>query len=165
VGGYTPADEVVILPGQAFVVRHREGATATTFVPFDEVTPALSAHPVAVFGSGARETMIAPTRPVPATLDQLGLAAPVFTESAGTAPADREDELLVFDGTSAAINRSPAAVYFRSGGQWLRDTTGFPPSGGVLVEPSQGLLIRKAQGANATVLWWNNLPAYDLSAP
>ena len=165
VGDYAAADEVAILPGQAFVVRHREGAAATTFVPFDEVPPSTVSLPVAVSGNSAQESSMAPPRPVTSTLDQLGLADPVFTESASSALVDRKDELLVFDGVGAGINRGPSAVYFRSGGQWLRDTAGFPVSGTTLLEPSEGLLIRKAPGTAPAVLWWNQLPVYDLTAP
>lgn len=165
VGDYSDADDVVILPNQPFVVRHREGAAATTFVPFDEVSPGMIALPLGTANGNIKEARLAPPRPVPVSLDQLGLTGAVFTESTGTAPADRKDELFLFDGTAPGINRTPSAVYFRSGGQWLRDTAGFPASGGTLIEPAEGLLIRKAAGTSTSVLWWENLPIYNLTAP
>lgn len=165
VGDYSDAGDVIIPPNQPFVVRHREGAAATTFVPLDEVSSEGVALPLVTVNGSVKEVRLAPPRPVPASLDQLGLSGSVFTESTGTGPADRKDELVVFDGTAPGINRSPSAVYFRSGGQWLLDTTGFPSSGGTMIEPSDGLLIRKAAGTSATTSWWINLPVYDLTAP
>lgn len=165
VGSYLSADDEVILPGQAFAVRHRTGAAATTFVPFDEVSGTVVSLALPVASGTARETMVAPPRPAPLTLDQLDLTGGDFEESASTAIGDRKDQLLVFDLTTPEINRTPSATYFRSGGQWLRDSTGFPASGNTPIEPSAGLLIRKATGATASVARWENAPAYNLTTP
>lgn len=165
VGSYLSADDEIILPGQAFAVRHRSGATATTFVPFDEVSGTVVSLALPVASGTARETIVAPPRPAPLTLDQLDLTGLNFEESASTAIGDRKDQLLIFDLTSPEINRTPSATYFRSGGQWLLDSTGFPASGNTPIEPSAGLLIRKATGAAASVDRWENAPAYDLTTP
>lgn len=164
-GAYAAADQVVILPGQAFVVRHRDTATATTFVPLDEVSDGVISLPLPVANGSPRDTMVAPPRPTPITLDQLDFAGIAFEQSASTGAGDRKDQLLVFDSSAPSINREPSAIYFRSGGQWLRDTTGFPVSGSVAVEPSSGLLVRKASGATASVPRWSNAPTYDLTTP
>lgn len=164
-GAYDAADQVVILPGQAFVVRHRDTATATTFVPLDEVSNGAVSLPLPVANGSPRDTMVAPPRPTPVTLDQLDFAGMAFEQSTSTAAGDRKDQLLVFDSSAPSINREPSAIYFRSGSQWLRDTTGFPVSGSVAVEPSSGLLVRKASGATASVPRWSNAPTYDLTTP
>jgi uncharacterized protein (TIGR02597 family) len=164
-GAYTAADQVVILPGQAFVVRHRAAATATTFVPLDDVSDAVVSLPLPVANGSPRDTMVAPPRPTPVILDQLDFAGMAFEQSASTAAGDRKDQLLVFDSSAPSINREPSAIYFRSAGQWLRDTTGFPVSGSVALEPSSGLLIRKASRATASLPRWSNAPTYDLTTP
>ena len=164
-GAYPAADNIVILPGQAFAVRHRATAAATIFAPLDEVSGEALSLTLPVADGSQQDTMVAPPRPTPITLDQLDLAGTAFEESASTAAVDRKDQLLVFDASIPSINREPSAAYFRSGGQWLRDTTGFPASGSVAIEPSSGLLIRKAAGTTASVPRWRNAPVYDLTIP
>jgi hypothetical protein len=58
----------------------------------------------------------------------------------------------------------PAAIYYRSGGQWLRDGTN-AVSDSVTIEPSAGLLLRKAAGGADSVVLWKNAPTYDVTAP
>jgi uncharacterized protein (TIGR02597 family) len=164
-GSYLSANDQVILPGQAFAVRHRTGAAATTFVPFDEVSGNIISLALPVAAGKADDAMVAPPRPTPVTLDQLDLTGLIFVESSSTAIGDRKDQLILFDATVAEMNRRPSAIYFRNGGQWKQDTTGFPSSGTTQIEPSAGLLIRKAAGTTASIPRWSNAPAYDLTTP
>lgn len=164
-GPFTEAGDEVIAPGQAFIVRHPSGVAATAFVAAQQVYGEAVAVSLPVSTTTARDTMLALPRPVPATLEDLDLSPAVFTESPSTAANDRRDQLLVFDNASVGRNKEPAAVYFRTGGQWVRDAAGFPPSGSVSIEPSAGLLLRKAAGSSEIVLHWINEPAYDVSAP
>lgn len=108
---------------------------------------------------------MAPPRPVAITLGQIDLDNGLFEESASSDPADRADELLVYDNTELALNKQPSAIYFRSGGQWLEDAPGYPVADAVVLEPSAGLLIRKAAGGTDLELYWSNAPTYDIDAP
>ncbi len=166
VGSFTEAGDTVIEPGQAFIIRHPAGVALTTFVPNQQVY----GGPVSVMigGSGSdkgRDTMIGLPRPVSITLDDLDFAPGQFVESASTAPGDRKDQLLVFDNTEALRNKQPDAVYFRSGGQWLRAESGFPAAGNRIIEPSAGLLVRRAGVSGAAPILWVNFPTYDVTAP
>lgn len=165
VGTFASADKVVLAPGEAFVVRHPPGVAATDFFASEQVYGGVVSLPIRVSASGPVDTWVALPRPVTITLDELDFGAGQFEESPGTAPEDRRDQLLLFDNAEASRNKAPAAVYFRSGGQWLRDAAGFPPAGAVEIEPSAGLLVRKAQGGADAILHWANAPTYDVTAP
>lgn len=164
VGGFADAGSTSIAPGQAFVIRHPAGVAATAFLPSQQVYGGKVALAIPVANGVARDTMLGLPRPVPLTLDQLDFAPGQFVESASTAPGDREDQLLVFDNAATGLNKLPSATYYRSGGQWLRAGTDVA-SGSVQIEPSAGLLLRKAAGGADAVAYWVNAPTYDVTAP
>ena len=163
-GTFLAAGSTVIAPGQAFLIRHPAGVAATTFVPNQQVYGGKVTLRVPVANGKARDTMLSPPRPVLLTLSQLDFAPGDFVESASNAVADRKDQLLVYDNSQPEQNRLPAAIYFRSGGQWRRDGTN-AVSDSVTIEPSAGLLLRKAAGGADTVVLWKNAPIYDVAAP
>jgi len=163
--GYPAADTVEIAPGQSFIVRHPAGVAATTFVATDQVYGGIVRVPVRVSNGARQDTVVAPPRPVIQTLAELDFG-PVFEESPDLTPANRRDELHVYDNSVAAQNKGPAAIYFRHAGAWVRDLeTTFPNSNAEPVEPASSLLIRKAAAANNTPLVWSNAPTYDVTAP
>ncbi len=165
VGGLAPAGKTVIAPGEPFLVRHPVGAAATDFVASRQVHAGPVSLAVGVSDGKVRDTMLAPPRPVRIRLDQLDFGAGQFEESPGTGPAERKDQILVFDNALAERNKAPSAVYFRSGGQWVEDAPGFPPAGTVEIEPAAGLLVRKAAGSAELRLRWKNAPTYDATLP
>jgi uncharacterized protein (TIGR02597 family) len=120
--------------------------------------------PVRVSQGKEQDTMLAVPRPAPVALADLDLGS-AFEESATNAPEDRKDELLVFDNTATGLNKTPVATYFRSGGQWREDAALFPSAETVEIEPSAGLLLRKAKGLADAILPWPNAAPYDLTAP
>ena len=165
VGGYANAGATVLEPGQAFIIRHPAGVAATSFVPNQQVYGGLVTTAVRVSNGNPRDTMIALPRPVTMVLDDLDFGSGQFVESSGTDPGDRKDQLLVFNNATTMRNKQPDAVFFRVGGQWVRDTSGYPPAGQVSIEPSAGLLVRKATGSANETVFWVNSPTYDVSAP
>jgi uncharacterized protein (TIGR02597 family) len=112
-----------------------------------------------------QDTTLAPPRPVKILLEDLEFAPGTFEESASNDPIARRDELIVFDNLAVGINKTPSGKYFRTGGQWIQDTTGYPVANQVGIEPSAGLVIRKAPGAVDETVSWPNTAPYDLSAP
>ncbi len=166
VGSYAPADNVALSPGQAFLVRHPEVADATEFIPHQQVYGGPVTLPVRTDAGKAVDTMLALPRPVPITLADIGAGGPV-EESATTASNDRKDQLLVYDNSAAGLNKQPTTTYFRVGGEWRKDDEGdgFPVSDAVSIEPSAGLLLRKAAGGTGGVLHWTHAPTYDVTAP
>jgi uncharacterized protein (TIGR02597 family) len=163
-GTYTSAADVVIAPGQPFIVRHPAGVFPTQFVAMNQVFGGVVALPLRVTNGKAQDNTIALPRPVPTALGDLDPGVS-FEESASTDPGDRKDELLVFNNASAAVNKAPSATYFRTGGNWVEDTAGFPVSNAVEIELSAGIILRKAPGTENLTLVWTNAPLYDVNAP
>jgi uncharacterized protein (TIGR02597 family) len=164
VGSFAAAGSTVIAPGQPFLIRHPAGVAATTFVPNQQVYGGKVTLAIPVANGKARDTMVSLPRPVALTLAQLDFAPGDFIESPSTDPGDREDQLLVYDNSQIERNKLPAATYYRSGGQWLRSGTN-AVSDSVTIEPSAGLLLRKAAGGADLVVLWKNAPTYDVTAP
>lgn len=165
VGGYTPAGEVVVAPGQSFLIRHPAGRADTVFVTTQQVYTGPVSLPVRVTAGKRQDTPVAPPRPVAVQLASLDFENTTFEESPALDVGSRRDELLVFDNTAAGLNKKPSATYFRSGGKWIEDTDGYPDADADRIEPSVGLLIRKAGGGGDLVLRWIHRPAPDLTQP
>lgn len=165
IGSGAAAGATPLTPGQAFIVRHREGADDTVFLAQQQVFGDPVALAVRTSGGLAQDSVVAPPRPVPVRLDALDLAAGSFEESATTDPGDRKDQLLVFDNTNPGHNKAPSATYFRSAGHWHADASGFPLADDVEVDLSSGFTIRKASAGGDSVVIWTNAPTYDVTAP
>lgn len=165
VGSYTAAGEVAVLPGQAFLIRHPAGSADTSFVAMQQVYVGPVSLPVRVAAGARQDSIVAPPLPVPVALSSLALDAAIFEESANLDEESRRDELIVYDNAAVGINKKPSAIYFRSGGKWIEDAAGFPDADAVRIEPSSGLLIRKAGGGGDLVLRWSQPPGQDLAQP
>lgn len=160
-GDYPPAGGVIIPPGKPIVIRHRTGEPATRFTTFQWVNTGRTISQLKTRVSGGQDIAIGLDRPVRVKLSDLGLEENgAFVESVGTDPADRKDELHLFDNSVAAINKAPSAVYFRVAGHWHRDVTGFPLADDDEVESGSGLMIRKAATAAGSTAVWLNTPRY-----
>lgn len=167
-GGFAAAGDFALKPGQAFLVRHPAGVAATQFIPHQQVYAGAVSLSVRTSAEESVDTMLALPRPVPITLDDIDIdfGPGGFEESASNEVADRKDQLLVYDNAAAGLNKLPSAVYFRVGGQWRKDEeSAFPDAAGEWIEPSAGLLLRKAAGGTGQPLFWVNAPTYDVTAP
>ena len=159
--GLPAADDVVVPPGKAFVIRHPATETATEFIPHQVVVESSWSAPLEVRAAGRQDNAVALVRPIPVKLSDLGLGA-AFEESADNAGPNRADELLVYDNLQAAVNKAPSKVYFRAAGEWrLDDGSTYPPADDHEVLPSTGLVVRKAAGASDDTLRWLNTPTYQ----
>ena len=165
VGGYDAAGDVVIPPGEPFLIRHPEGSGATSFTASQQVYESGIQLALRRTEGRRQDTTVAPPRPVAVALADLGLTPAQFEESLGTDPETRRDELLVFDNAAPGINKAPSAVYFRVGGQWIEDAPGFPAADGSLIEPWAGLLFRKGSGSDDFLVPWLSPPSYAPGAP
>jgi uncharacterized protein (TIGR02597 family) len=158
--GLPAADDVIIPPGKAFVIRHPATEAATRFIPHQMVVESSYATPLQVRGGGAQDNVVGLMRPVPVKLSDLDLTA-TFEESASNESGDRADELLVYDNLAAAVNKQPATTYFRVSGEWRKDDgSTYPPADMDEISPSTGLVIRKSASTADGTLHWINLPRY-----
>ncbi len=162
VKGFPDAGSKVVPPGSSFIIRHPATEAATQFVTHQRVDSRTFVTRLKTLSDGENDSSLALVRPVAVKLEDLNLtAANGFVESASTDEASRKDELHLFDNAAAAINRTPSAVYFRTGNQWvLDDGNAYPVSDDTEISPAVGLLLRKASTVDAADHVWINTPAY-----
>ncbi|MCG8598514.1 MAG: TIGR02597 family protein [Verrucomicrobiales bacterium] len=162
--GLPAADDVVVPPGKAFVIRHPATEAATKFVPHQMVVESSWSAPLKVRAAGGQDNAIALVRPIPVKLSELGLDPAAFVDSADNDANNRADELLVYDNLEAAINKAPSTIYFRVGGEWRLDDgdagATYPVADDHEILPSTGLVLRKAAGSSDETLRWLNTPTY-----
>jgi len=159
--GFPNADDAIIPPGSAFVIRHPSGATATSFTPSQVVVEGTATLPLRTRTAGPQDNPVGMMRPLPVKLSELDLDGAAFEESASTDPGDRMDQLFVYDNLVAAVNRQPSTIYFKVGGSWHRDDGAtYPAADDDELVSSWGLLIRKAASASGATERWMNLPRY-----
>jgi len=160
-GGFPAADDVPVKPGQVLVIRHKTGAADTVFRTTERVhrydyPTILTSGP-----EGPQDHAVGLMRPVAVKLSDLDLDGIAFLDSLSAAPADRKDELLLFDNAVVALNKAPSKTFFRVAGQWVEDAGGaFPAANGVLIPPSTAIVIRKAATSTERTLVWINSPRY-----
>ncbi len=159
-------DGQILPPGASFVVRHESG-TGTLFENLGAVSAA------------AFSARLATLAPDTAQDHALGLGIPVaFSLSdsrlfesgafAGSGVLDTPvDELLVFDQSAPAKNRTPAGIYYyytgsQSGGPgWrLKGDANTLQNLAQVFQPARGFVIRKAAGSVPSSSHWTVRPAY-----
>lgn len=160
--GFPDASNTLLSPDSYFIVRHNHSSitAATTFTAAGLVELNPVAMPLATQAAAQQDNAIATGRPVPVKLKDLDLGGTsAFVGSAGTLPAQRRDQLLVFNNSVASVNRAPSAIYFyvNSTANWREAATGFPVADDVEIPPSSAIMIRKYQsGSGTTAVWTHN---------
>ena len=148
----------IIQPNTPFVVRHNVSTNTTLINAGNAIAAnialALNIPPDA---SSKQDNYIGLMRPVTLTLDDSQLiSSGAFAPS--PVPGSRTDELLVFDNTSTAKNKSSSSVYYYWSGAWRRVGAGGTVVGSDPVfAPGVGIILRKGTNAPAT---WTNTPSY-----
>ena len=159
--GFPEADDVVIPPGQSFIIRHPDDVTSTVFCPLNLVHDHDQRVWLKTSTEGRRDNHLAIARPVPVSLANLGLDSTAFRDSPSTHTDDRTDELLIYDNAEVGHNKTPDSVYFRVSGVWRKDDSStYPISSDVIIEPSSSIVIRKYPTANGESVLWVNTPQY-----
>jgi uncharacterized protein (TIGR02597 family) len=140
-----------VLPPDSYVIIRNTAFTGSITVMGGVVTTPQST-PLNSYPTAAQDNFVALTYPVNTTLDNSGLAASIVPSTL----IKRNDELLVFDNTTATVNRSPSATYFYLNGAWRKagqsSSTNF---GSDPLNAGSGYIIRKAVNASgpATTDW------------
>ncbi|MGZ4971186.1 MAG: TIGR02597 family protein, partial [Limisphaerales bacterium] len=118
------------------------------------VTIALNIPPNA---SSKQDNYIGLMRPVTLTLDGSQLiSSGAFAPS--PLPGNRTDELLFFDNTITAKNKSSSSVYYYWNSAWRRVGAGSAVVGSDPVfAPGTGIILRKGTNSQAT---WINTPDF-----
>ena len=152
-------DNDIIIPDAYLIVRN--ASTGGTFTSTGNVLVQKFVIPLPTNTSGKQDNAVAITRPVPVSLDDSGLIAS-HAFSASPSVAQRTDELLVFDNTSSANNKSASATYFYYNGAWRKFGADLTQDFGstLVFTPDTAVIIRKASTANAATSIWTNSPTY-----
>jgi uncharacterized protein (TIGR02597 family) len=160
-GGAVSKDSQVVLPHQAFIVRHNNNAASTQFCPSGRVPSGQHAIQVDI-GTVKNDVFLSLDRPIDVSLDESGLVASGAFTSSGS-EFIRADELLVFDNTATGINKSAVAVYFHlaSANQWRKVGGGNGDAGADMVfTAGNAVVLRKSQAGAAGTTFVVNSPSY-----
>jgi uncharacterized protein (TIGR02597 family) len=151
--GNVNKDDQVLLPNTSVIVRHNVAGSTVCTVPGGVIITKISIR-LAVWASGQQDNFVSLARPMPVSLDDSGLiSSGAFSPSPSL--LSRTDELLVFDNTLAAKNKSASATYFYWNGAW-REQSNPSNLGAVQVfTPGTAVIIRKAASAVAPPVWIN----------
>lgn len=152
------SNDVILLPDSYFIIRHNHATiTASTFyTPAGSVELNPVTAPLATRSGGQQDNFVSSGRPVPIKVKDLDLVSSgAFMASTSALSNGRRDQLMVFDNAVPGVNKAPVKTYYYFGGTWRR-IGGSTDDGDDLIQPSQGLIIRKYQdAANATYFWTN----------
>ena len=146
------ASNVAFEPGTAFVVRNNAMDTLRTYL-FGEVVQSTLAIPVVSSAAEAVDNFVAFERPLAVSLDELDGVTEVI---------EAGDRLVVFGRTNKFGPGKSVVEYEYTGVQWQQVGT-TANAGGHMIEPGEGIAIRKAAGADAENFWVNewSLPTND----
>ena len=105
--------------------------------------------------SSQQDNYVGLQRPVPVSLNDSGLIeSGAFSSS--PLPGARTDELLTFDNTVVARNKSSNASYYYWQGAWRQVGGGNAEFGTSLIfQPGTGVIIRKGTN-NVSAVWAND---------
>jgi len=157
--GSPAADNQILYPDSAFIVRHQPGTgTDTTFVAQGSVNidPAVTAIPTA---TDKFDTCLGLQRPIGVTLEDSGLES-AFMVSVNNLAFNRRDVLMVFDNSVALTNKAASRSFYKVGANWIEDAPGNPNANTFILEAGSGFLIRKYQTSDGATSFWNNSPNY-----
>ena len=149
----------IFLPNSWLIVRHNVN-TNTTLCAAGIADTSNWMIPLrsAATSADKQDNCIAIARPNSITLDASQLiSSGAFASS--PLPGARTDELLVFDNTSVAKNKSASGIYYYWSSAWRRVGLGSAIAGSDKVfAPGSGVILRKS--TNAASPFWINIPAY-----
>jgi uncharacterized protein (TIGR02597 family) len=121
----------------------------------------------------AQDNAVAMIRPVDVTLNATGLSPADGSFVATQTPRNivdtkrpaTMDQLLLFDNTQVAMNKTPTAIYYylsavgKAAG-WKLSGDGYTDHGNDGIPAGSAVLIRKAKTATAQTVFWTNAPTY-----
>jgi len=146
-------DDVEVLPEQYVIVRQSNGADTTTYAAPGQVVFSNERLPLyASAGGSQQDNYLAVYRPKQQSLNESGLSNAVAVT---VSQLNRKDEVLTFDNTVAAINKSASGIYYYYNGGWRK--VGMPVSQDAgasnVFLTGTGVVVRRATNAVAVGVW------------
>lgn len=155
-GGSADVGNDTLPPHAHFIIRNRDTATSPVFV--GSLPSDFQALPLRMrAGTATQDNPVSVLRPTPISLNDSGLVeSGAFRASSG--PANRLDELLVFDNNAAQLNKSNSRTYYYFSNAWRRLGSSADAGADIIFEPGTGVIIRKGGngGAADSVVFWNH---------
>lgn len=154
--GNPRADDVILHPDSSFIIRQPATVTAdTTWSVAGSVVE--GDERIALFTSpaGPQDNAVAFNRPFDIKLSASGLES-AFVASPSTFASDRRDQLLVFDNSIRSFNKTPVAIYYRVGHDWIKAVEGNPVANDDVLRATAGIVVRKYVNALGTPAEWLN---------
>jgi uncharacterized protein (TIGR02597 family) len=161
--GSPPADDLILPPHTALVIRHQSGAPDTEFRSAAHVDEDASSILLRARKGASQDNVLAMMRPIPLTLAELDIPPAAFVGSAGTDESKRRDELLVFDNSVAGHNKSEVARYFydESAKQWrIDDGAAYAAADAAVLPAGAVIVIRKSPASRDAEVVWKNQATY-----
>jgi uncharacterized protein (TIGR02597 family) len=147
-------------PDTYFTIRQPNLTSATTYTVSGEVESGKMVINLVTQNSVKQDNVVAIPRPVDVTLNQLSLGGTsAFLTTTNT--LIHNDEILVFDNSTALKNRSASAIYFYYLGGWRKNGKPVATDFGTdIIKAGTGFIIRKAKVAGGPTVFWNNTSPY-----
>ena len=152
-----------LVPDGYIVIRNSNGAPTLPLTNIGAVVLNKIAPPLETLTSGAQDNPLGLVRPLDVALNATGLGP-----ANGSFIAN--DQLLVFNNSQAALNKTPAIYYYdtsvgNSGGWRLTGDTAPNDHGADIIPMGAGFIVRKAQtGTGQPTFWTNAFPVQALTA-
>ncbi len=154
--GNTSENDLVLPLNSHFIVRHNI-PTNSTMICVGVVAGSKLILPLRTGTTTAQDNYVSLARPLPITLSDSGLiSSGAF--SASPLPGSRTDELLYFDNTIAARNKSATAVYYYWSGAWRQVGVGTVDVGSTPVFGAGNAAIIRKTTNNVSPVFWTNAP-------
>lgn len=151
-GNFTVGDDVVVRPGEAFVLRTGSNPIASLAISGDVPSAPLRMD-LSKDGPGSIEDVeIAFSSPVPVSLQDLGL------------PVASGDQIQLIDNATAGINKTSSAanrITRTSGGSWLNGQFQPVAPGTFMIEPGTGFRLRRS-ATSPDIAEWNYFHPYTI---
>ena len=150
-------------PDNYLVIRHPESVDHSTKLrTAGEVELQSTRIPLQTRVAGKQDNFIGLLRPVDVTLDELSLGGTAaFVSTVSPFPSGRRDQILLFDNSRQAQNKSPIVTYYFYNGAWRRQGQDISIDfGGDVISAGTGFMIRKYQTAGGETALWINTPNY-----
>ncbi len=144
--------------GGYFLVRN--AGTGTTFTALGSVLTKKFTLQLFTRTDSQQDNFVSVIRPIDVKLNDLGLITSGAFLSSPSA-FNRIDQLLVFDNSQSAQNKSASATYFYYNSAWRKfGESGLPDRGNDVIPAGTGFVIRKGATATGAAVLWQNAPTY-----
>jgi uncharacterized protein (TIGR02597 family) len=165
----TDRGDDILIPDGYMTVRNLNSAPSLPLTSVGSVLTRKLAVPELTNATTARDNAVSMVRPLDVTLNSTGLNPGDGSFVATTATRSPKDELLVFDNTIVALNKSPSAIYIYgdningdsgNGVGWRVIGDNSTDHGNDVIRAGSAFIIRKAGNGTGQPVFWTNAPTF-----